>query len=489
MAELDPDIVKQLGLPPGGPKARELTDSEVKAMGLPADGNTFLNKARVVGTGAIEGLAQVGDAAKSIMGSPASALPPSLMPKGVVGDIIKQGGYGGTGFAQKLGLPTKASEEAARLGVKMDPVTDAATAFTRNAAPALLLRSGAGAATLAGAGAAVGRAVGGDTGETVGSIAGPLGLLALSRGVGNRAAANAARPPATEELRLQAQNAYQAADNAGVIIAQPALQRLEAGIAADMARQGMDDMLHPRVARVMQRITEDAARGNMTLEGSEILRRVMKNAASSADASERRLAQRMVNRLDEFVTNLRPTDLVQGNRAGIAELQNARTLWSRSAKADTIETLMERAATRAQQFSGSGMENALRTEFRQLALNQRRMRLFTADEQAAIRRVAEGGTLGNIMRFVGRGAPRGAIMQATHAGSILTNPAVGIPLAAVTEGARRGATALTQRNARLAAEIMRRGGPAPRAARPLTATERFLLRAAAFGGAAAGLQN
>ena len=46
---------------------------------------------------------------------------------------------------------------------------------------------------------------------------------------------------------------------------------------------------------------------------------------------------------------------------------------------------------RAAQFSGSGFENALRTEFRNLAQNPKRLRGFSAEEQAAIRRVARGG--------------------------------------------------------------------------------------------------
>ena len=67
----------------------------------------------------------------------------------------------------------------------------------------------------------------------------------------------------------------------------------------------------------------------------------------------------------------------------------------------------------------------------------------------------------NLLRFVGRGAPKGAIMQGAHVASILSNPLLGIPLAGVTALARKGATTATERNARFAAELMRRGKPLP----------------------------
>lgn len=465
MKELDPEEVKRLGLTPGVPGMRELTAAEMKLSGLDPGGpraQSVLGDAGVtigsIGAQFNEGLAQSVDMipqmGRWIRRQFDSSIPP-----------LEAKDPGGVRTALKsLDIPVGDLETQKReYGVEDGPVRriggTAAKIAGQSAPFAALGPVGPaikGTALAAGLGA-VGQELGGDTGETIGVLASiPLAL----RYAGTRAA----RPPVVptaDELSAQARAAYDAADRAGVIIAQPALQRFEARLAADMARQGMDDILHPRVARVMARVADDAARGHMTLPGSEILRRVMRSAASSADASERRLAMRMINRLDDFVTNLRPTDLLAGNRAGIAELQNARRMWSRSAKSETITELMDRARVRAPNFSASGLENSLRVEFRQLALNPRRMRLFNQAEQAAIRRVAMGGPIDNALRFIGRFSPKGVLTGAMHGANIMSNPALGIPLAGATMGARYLATQATHRNARLADELMRRGYPVP----------------------------
>src|SRR5690606_40869921 len=66
---------------------------------------------------------------------------------------------------------------------------------------------------------------------------------------------------------------------------------------------------------------------------------------------------------------------------------------------------------RASQFSGSGLENALRTEFRQLAMNPKRLRRFTQEEQRAIKEVAFGNPTSNTLRQIGKLAPTGGLMQ------------------------------------------------------------------------------
>ena len=63
------------------------------------------------------------------------------------------------------------------------------------------------------------------------------------------------------------------------------------------------------------------------------------------------------------------------------------------------------------------MENVIRTELRALAKNERRMRRFTKEEQAAIKRVATGGTVENALCMLGKFAPMGSISTAISAGA------------------------------------------------------------------------
>lgn len=440
--------------------------------------NDTADTARIAGTGALRGVANFGDMASSIMG------PPPV-------DVAKLTGFtplalrkGGTKAGlERLGLPSDPEAEAKRLGAEYTPLRRSLASAAKIGTEAALMGAGAGPSALAAIGAGTGQAVGGDTGELIGSMAAPLGVLAASRGLGARTAARSV--PTTEELGARASQAYRDAENAGVIISQRALGRLEAGIQGDMARQGMDATLHPRVTAAMNRLSDDAARGHMTLEGADILRRVMRNAASSADASERRLAMRMVGRLDDFIGNLRPTDIVQGDLNGVLRLQQARNLWSRSAKSETISDAIERATTRAGQYSVAGRDNALRVEFGQIANNPRRMRLFNDAEQAAILRVARTGNLQGALRGLGKfnirsviGGPVGAGLGYATLGPVGAGAALGI-----AEGSRLGSALIRTRNARLAETLMRRGGPAP--SRPLTPLDRAALNAILVGGAAA----
>jgi hypothetical protein len=121
--------------------------------------------------------------------------------------------------------------------------------------------------------------------------------------------------------------------------------------------------------------------------------------------------------------------------------------------------LVDRAGIRAGQFSGSGFENALRTEFRGLALNQKRIRGFTRAERAAIEKVASGGPIANALRFVGKFAPRGVISTAIAAGggAVIGGPLGAVVFPVIAEIARASATKVTRTAAERASEIARSG--------------------------------
>lgn len=269
--------------------------------------------------------------------------------------------------------------------------------------------------------------------------------------------------PSTDQLRNLSNQAYQRAEEAGVVISPQSFGQAVQRISSDVVERGLDPTLHPRATAALKRL-EDASANPLTLKEAETLRKVLRHASASTDSSERMLAQRMIGELDDHIMNLGPGDILAGDSAvGAGALREARNLWSRAGKSSEVENLIERAGTRAGQFSGSGFENAIRTEFRQLVLNPKRMRLFNKDEQDALKRVAQGGPIGNAMRMLGKLAPTGAVSGAIGggAGYAIGGPAGAVALPLLGSAARRGATHATSRNAALAGELMRRGGPAP----------------------------
>lgn len=261
-----------------------------------------------------------------------------------------------------------------------------------------------------------------------------------------------------EQLATQAKAAYQEAKTAGVVLKPQTLTNLQSSAAEDLRQQGLDRTLHPATTAALGRLTE--TKGALPLDELEILRRVGLHAETNSvmNPSDSRLAGELVDHIDDTINNLKPSDVDAGNPQQAAQaLNNARDLWSRKRKADTIDELMRRADLRASQFSGSGQENAVRTEFRSLAMNQKRMRYFSPDERASIEKVAKGGPVENVLRWVGKLSPSSPVSAgaSTFLGLTLGGP---VGAAASVGGglvSRKLATRATMRNADRAGEVMR----------------------------------
>ncbi len=267
--------------------------------------------------------------------------------------------------------------------------------------------------------------------------------------------------PTKKALSDAADAAYKRADESGVVVKPESFDSLKSRIVEEV--RGIDPTLHPDSTAALKRITE--ATGEQSLNQLETLRRIASDAEDSIKPADRRLAAKITDQLDEYIDNLTEGDVVAGNPEKTKALKEARDLYSRKKKADELDRLVERAELSAPNFSASGMENALRTEFRALAKNERRMRRFTKEEQEAIKRVAKGGAMENALRMLGKLAPTGVVSGALSSGAgFLTGGPIGavaVPVAGAA--ARYGATRMTLRNAALANELVRRGpmrGPA-----------------------------
>jgi len=268
--------------------------------------------------------------------------------------------------------------------------------------------------------------------------------------------------PTTKQLQDTAENAYETARNAGVVVKPQSFGNVVTGIKKTVADAGIDATLHPKATSALKRLEDAAASGApQKLEEIEILRRVAKEASGSIDASERRMARLMVDKIDDYLEGLDVPDVVAGDaKTASKALTRAREVYTRLSKSRTIDRLMQRAEDRASQFSGSGLENAIRVEFRQLAMSDKKMRVFTQAEQEAIRKVATGGGFtGNILRTLGKLAPTGVVSAGIGgaAGFAAGGPVGAAGVMAAGGLGRLGATGLAKSNVNAASELMRRG--------------------------------
>lgn len=306
--------------------------------------------------------------------------------------------------------------------------------------------------------------------QSIPAIVGGRGAISSSRGLRTAegkapSTAHAAQPkaglggvpPTIEELAAQSKAAYRRASDANANIAPDSFKGLKGSISDNLKGEGIDPTLHPQTTAALKRIND--TKGAVTLDQLETLRKIASDARGGINKADSRLAGKIVDDLDDYMEGVGQKDLTTGTPEGFAALKEARNLYSRKMKAEEISELVRRAEISAPNFSASGMENALRTEFRALAKNAKKMRRFTAEERAAITKVAKGGKTENALRMLGKFAPQGALSTAISGGLGFAagGPLGAVGLPAVGAASRYAATRMTRTNARLAEETMRRG--------------------------------
>lgn len=289
-------------------------------------------------------------------------------------------------------------------------------------------------------------------GQLIGGV-GPLGLANRAE----RSALTKAATPTVEGLKDEAGALYDAARASGVVAPQQATQALNQtmkGIATAeglISPTGRVNASYPRINGVLSTF-DDYSAGTMDIAQAQATRKVLTDAAKSAEPGEKRIATMMLDEFDKFLDPLAP------------EIGQANAIYSRAKKGELLEQAVELAGSRAGQFSGSGFENALRTEFRGLErqIIKGQMRGLSQPEIDAITKVAQGGPVENALRFVGKFAPTGNVSTVLggSAGFTLGGP---MGMAAVLgAGAlgRNAATKMTTNNARQAiVEALMGGAP------------------------------
>lgn len=265
--------------------------------------------------------------------------------------------------------------------------------------------------------------------------------------------------PTVDQLREYADDAYRRADEAGVVFRGESFSKTVDDIISNVRKQGYNAKLHPRVSAALEELQNYAGK-DLSFQDAEILRRVAKNAAASTSPDERRIARLVVENLNDFVSNQGADDVVSGNaQAAVNAIRDARSAWSRMSKGDILEELVDRAGIRASQYTGSGFENALRSEFRnKLILNEKKMRMFSKDEQDALKRIANGTFTGNVLRYLGKLSPTGVVSAAIGSGGghAVAGPAGAVVVPAFGAISRGTATRSTVNNVDRASELVRR---------------------------------
>lgn len=259
------------------------------------------------------------------------------------------------------------------------------------------------------------------------------------------------QPVATlDSVRMAAQRAYNSVADQGIVLSNASGLNMVKNVrnALDEARYLPENA--PAVENVLKRFDTVISRGNVKFDEVDQLRQLAGDLKADKDANIRRLANVMVKEIDDFVARLSPKDVIAGEGGidqAVKTLASARKDWRNLSRATTIDDIINTAEIRASNPNASESE-LIRQGFIRLAANKEKMRVFSQDEQNAIKAVAKGGSLDPLLSFVAKFDPtRRNVLGAGAVGAAAYKPEVALPLIGAGVGAEALQDLLRRRNA------------------------------------------
>lgn len=297
---------------------------------------------------------------------------------------------------------------------------------------------------------------------------------------------SASRGQTTAALRDQSNASYAASRAGNLVVSQPAMTNIVSGLESTAKAEYLNPIRHPKSAAALEDLKAEAAKGPSTLDNIDAMRqKILGDVASSSDAGERRMGRLMMRRLDEQIEGLKPADVVSGDPAqAVADLQQGRAAWAKMRKSQMIEYAMDKAQRQAAKAgSGGNINNAIKQQFDAILNSPNKLRGFTADEQTAMRKIVDSGTVQDALRLVGKLSPGGNGLSAwLNLGAAMQTGGASLPITAAGMGAKALADNAARGNvAKLLALVQ--SGKVPRST--LTPTQQQMIDALVRGGVGA----
>ena len=260
--------------------------------------------------------------------------------------------------------------------------------------------------------------------------------------------------PTTEALRLEGGKLLNQARRSGARLEEDDVMRLLYILEKKGIQEGLaDTQLHPATISSLKYATNRLINSGGDMRSIMLARRNLGAAARPTLGSkddDLRIARELRDIFDGFIekrlSDPRVAEKTKGGRA----------LWARMKRAELIEGIIAKA-----ELSGAGFEKGLQAGFRSLLNNKPRLRGFSDEDKAVMKRIVKGGTAKQLMEFVGKfsfssGPLRGAV--GTAAGAAVAGPAGAVAAPVIAQGARMAGSAAAARQAELARALAASGG-------------------------------
>lgn len=278
------------------------------------------------------------------------------------------------------------------------------------------------------------------------------------------AASKAARiskaAPAVEKLEKAAKAKYDETKRSGARWTADEYDDLVSNITLKIHDKGADPVNTPGSVRVAKRMFNNMGH-EMTVRDLQTLRRQAQGVQKKTDNEhDAELGRIIKEEIDATIEDKVPA------------FREANRLWYRAKSGKRIENLIEAGEMTGKSImTGSGAEAGIRTQFRQVAKPTEegdfRLRKYTPEVQAAIKKTATGTRAQRAARYIGKLAPTGVVPgmgggALAYGLSSFMGPMAYPIVFGVGGGARRIATRGTRNNAARASALARTGGKLPR---------------------------
>lgn len=254
-------------------------------------------------------------------------------------------------------------------------------------------------------GAALGAITGGVIGAATPLVGNAVSKLIQRAQQGKVLDAAAKVAPTADDLKSAASSMFEAATGGTPIaVSDNSFMRLLGDVQAYGKKLRINDTLDPKSVglwEMMQSVADDVAQGGTVVDMKDLhlLRQAAQRVAMSSEGRDAAFANTVINKLDDFVKTLKPSDILGGSDPAAASnaLMTGISTWSRANKVGLVEE-----AIRQGQAAAAGPEKGIRNAMRRMLFNKPDVwKRFSAPEQQAIKDVIDGTPGSNLAKLIG----------------------------------------------------------------------------------------
>ena len=243
-------------------------------------------------------------------------------------------------------------------------------------------------------------------------------------------------PVTIDQVKRDAARLYTAVDEAGVTVKPgPVLKTIDDIEATLINKENFNPSLsdHAPIQKILDQMRSSVGTTRVSFSKLDQLRQMAANVArESKDAATRRLAGQVVAGIDNKISSLQPTDVITGKAnvdQTVKNIKDARDAWRKVSKATILEDALNVAEARSAAPSASEGE-LIRRQFINIASNKDKMRLFSKEEQEAIKGVTQGKGVEKLLALAARFNPeRSQLMTGATMGASFANAPLAIGVA------------------------------------------------------------